>query len=66
MYNFSYSNPNQIAAYIFFPFMVIFGSFFTLNLILAQVLDAFHHQHKQADQKKVILEEREQIKRNFE
>ena len=46
MYNFSYSNPNQIAAYIFFPFMVIFGSFFTLNLILAQVLDAFHHQHK--------------------
>ena len=53
MYNFSYSNPNQVIAYIFFPFMVFFGSFFTMNIILAQVFDAFHHQHKEVEAMKI-------------
>ena len=45
MYNFSFANQNFAFSYIFFPVLVFFGAFFAMNLILAQVLDAFNHQH---------------------
>ncbi len=44
MYNFAQANENSYMSYIFFPSIIVFGGFFTMNLILAQILDSFNHQ----------------------
>ena len=43
MYNFAGSNENEYLAYLFFTTIILLGSFFIMNLILAQFLDSFNH-----------------------
>ena len=42
MENYADSNEHGFLSYIFFPLMIFFGGFFTMNLILAQILDKFN------------------------
>ena len=49
MYNFSDSS-GAITSVIFFVFIVVLGSFFTMNLVLATIMDQF--QKTQQDTKK--------------
>ena len=44
MYNYADSSNEIITAYIFFPFIVIFGAFFVLKLILAQIIETYEEE----------------------
>lgn len=43
MYNYMDSNDSFISV-IFFCLLIIFGAFFTMNLVLAQIMDSFYQQ----------------------
>lgn len=45
MYNYSDANGPTISV-IFFILIVILGSFFTMNLVLAQIMDSFNEQQE--------------------
>ena len=44
MYNYVDSSDYPFTSYIFFSLLVIFGSFFAINLILAQIIDSYTEQ----------------------
>ena len=44
MYNYADSSDYPFTSYIFFSLLVIFGSFFAINLILAQIIDSYTEQ----------------------
>ena len=41
LYNYSQCSDHKIMVVIFFILLVAIGSFFTLNLILAQIIDSY-------------------------
>lgn len=41
MYNYADTSDHTLAVYIFFPLTIIIGSFFVLNLILAQIIESY-------------------------
>ena len=43
MYNYADSSDYPFTSYIYFPIVVTIGSFFTLNLILAQIIDTYNN-----------------------
>lgn len=45
MYNYASANENTYLSYVFFTVLILFGSWFAFNLILAQILDAFNFEH---------------------
>ena len=44
MYNYAESSSNAFLSYIFFVVLIFIGAFFTMNLLLANILDAFNYQ----------------------
>ena len=46
---------------MFFPLMVIFGAFFTINLILAQILDSFNYQQTVYTKNEEIKKEKDRV-----
>lgn len=68
MYNYMDSNSVGISVF-FFCMLVIFGSFFAMQLVLAQIMDSFAAQQEEklsADQKEQEQEEKaEEIARLF-
>ena len=43
MYNYMDSN-NAVISVVFFFLLIVFGAFFTMNLVLAQIMDSFYQQ----------------------
>ena len=41
MYNFADTSDYPLTSYLYFIILVTIGSFFTLNLILAQIMDTY-------------------------
>jgi hypothetical protein len=41
MYNYMDSNESNVLVVIYFCLVVLFGSFFVMNLILAAIMDSF-------------------------
>ena len=62
MYNFSYSSSSHYAAQIFFVLIVLCAALFTVNLILAQILDSFNHQHTLQETKRLQEEDQDRIR----
>lgn len=54
MYNYMDSNNTYISIF-FFIFLIIFGSFFTMQLVLAEIIESFQKE-------KVLREEEERMK----
>ena len=52
MYNYAESSDYPFSVYIFFPVIVTLGAFFTLNLILAQIIITFTDQVSKISEEK--------------
>ena len=48
MYNYMDSS-SPIVSVIFFTVLVVFGAFFALNLVLAQIMESFYEQRKEVE-----------------
>ena len=55
-YNYSDASDPTISI-IFFTLVVVFGSFFTMNLVLAQIMDSFVQQQEKKDAEALEKEE---------
>ena len=55
MYNFSDAGSDGISV-IFFVLVVVIGAFFTMNLVLAIIIDAFNSYQEEENAKKEELE----------
>ena len=56
LYNYSDSNQPFLVS-VFFIFLVIFGAFFALNLVLAEVIDSYYTNAAEVKQKHEVEEE---------
>ena len=50
MYNYS-DGSSEILSPLFFIFLVIFGAFFALNLVLAEVIDSYYTSREEEELK---------------
>jgi len=56
MYNYMDSN-NVYISFIFFIFLIIFGSFFTMQLVLAEIIDSFTREKENREKERAEAEE---------
>ena len=49
MYNYMDSNSSMISV-LFFCMLVVFGSFFAMQLVLAQIMDSFARQQQEKEE----------------
>lgn len=65
MYNYSDSSGGTISV-IFFILVVVLGAFFTMNLVLAQIMDAFEQQQQAKDEKAAEMQQQAEDEANYE
>lgn len=64
MYNYMDSNDYWISV-IYFCFMVIFGSFFAMQLVLAQIMESFNKDREIKESEEVKEETEKELKKGF-
>lgn len=65
VYNYSDTGDAEISA-IFFTLVVVFGAFFTMNLVLAQIMDSFAQEEDKRLQKEREEKEEEEREKAYE
>lgn len=69
MNDFADANEHGFLSYFYFPMIIFIGGFFTMNLILAHILDKFEQERLRQEQEDKLLKETErleQVKRHTE
>lgn len=65
MYNYMDANNTYISA-VYFIFLVIFGAFFIINLILAQIIQSFDKEKEKVEAEKKVSVNSETVNKRFE